>query len=280
MLLQVQWVCSILSCPDDGDICSSCVTGIAGHWHQGRCYRHQNSGINLSVLCRSIPVPDWVLLLRCRNGSGVDIFARTVRHSSILKQKYIQYTPCTSKLQVKDWETPCTSTLLVMKGGTPCTSILLAVIKGYTRHIHCSVEGDTPCTPILLEVEMDIPCTSTLLAVAKGYALHVHTPGFGRGDTLPFHTAGCGKGYTCMSILLAVELHVNTAGMKGINPAHPHCWWGKGTHPARPCCWQLKQREVHTWVAYVEGGPPHACAVMPWGGGGLVLYAWRGRLQL
>ncbi len=30
--------------------------------------------------------------------------------------------------------------------------------------------------------------------------------------------------------------------------------------------WPLKQREVHRWVAYVEGGPPHACAVMPWGG--------------
>ncbi len=28
----------------------------------------------------------------------------------------------------------------------------------------------------------------------------------------------------------------------------------------------MKQREVHRWVAYVEGGPPHACAVMPWGG--------------
>jgi hypothetical protein len=29
----------------------------------------------------------------------------------------------------------------------------------------------------------------------------------------------------------------------------------------------LKQREVHRWVACVErGGPPHACAVMPWGG--------------
>ncbi len=43
--------------------------------------------------------------------------------------------------------------------------------------------------------------------------------------------------------------------------------------------WPLEQREVHRRVAYVGGGPPHACAVMPWGGE-LVLYAWRGRLQL
>ena len=29
----------------------------------------------------------------------------------------------------------------------------------------------------------------------------------------------------------------------------------------------MEQREVHRRVAYVGGGPPHACAVMPWGGG-------------
>ncbi len=226
-----------------------CDDTIAEHRHQNRCRRHRHSGI----LYLS-PVPE-------HSGTGLGTLI-------LIPNCFRPF--CSFPLRT-DWM-PDSPTFPHLKRGTHSTSILLAVERAHTH---------TPCMFILLAVEEDRPCMSILLAAVErhthctlyahtpdcgnGYTLHVHSVGCGKGHTLHFwegihpacHTAGCGNGTVCMSVLLAVErdtrctfillaAEINTSctslplAMERDTNTGTYCCWWNGIHPAHLYCWLRK----------------------------------------
>ncbi len=179
------------------------LSHIAGHLHQGRCRRHQHSGI----LYLS-PVPE-------HSGTGLG-----PRGIGLVPVSAFLFIP------VPDWQDAGKSNILAFKKGIHPARLYYWRCK--ERHpacpyfwlwkvIHparpfCWLRKWIHCTSVLFILERDTPCTFIVHTASCGncYLLHIPIAGVGKGYILPSILLLLKWNTPCMSILLAAEMDTYT----------------------------------------------------------------------